>query len=274
MQEPVIRKLESTFVDKVWGVERLPAPFPHPSSEPIGEVWFDPPPELDSLLVKYIFTSERLSVQAHPDDQQAETMGLGRNGKSECWVILNAEPGATIAVGFHDELSADAMREAALDGSIIDALVWHEVRAGDAFYIPAGTVHAIGGGVSLIEVQQNSDITFRLFDYGRPRELHLDQAMAVAQTGPYPERYLSRIDGDAGLLVDGPHFRLHYWHSGGSKPLPKLESDAMLLIPFSGAITVGNEVIEPGECALASELDPHQVSGTSVVLIAQAKAAS
>ena len=265
----MIRKLNCTFVEKVWGVERLPAPFPHPSEDRIGEVWFQPPSELESLLVKYIFTSERLSVQAHPDDDQAETMGLGRNGKSECWVILDAEPGATIAVGFREELSAAEMREAALDGTIIDELVRHEVRPGDAFYIPAGTVHAIGGGVSLIEVQQNSDITFRLFDYGRPRELHLDQAMAVAQTGPYPGALRNRIDGESGLLVDGPHFRLHYWRSGGSVPPPALENAPMLLIPFSGDISIGGETLGTGDCALAGDLDPKQIEGESLLLIAQ-----
>ena len=149
----MIRKLPSTFVDKIWGVDRLPAPFPHPSQNRIGEVWFAPPDELDELLVKYIFTSERLSVQAHPDDRQAQGMGLGSKGKSECWVILDAEPGATIAVGFRDEITPEEMRASALDGTIVDKLVWHEVLEGDVFYIPAGTVHAIGGGVSLIEIQ-------------------------------------------------------------------------------------------------------------------------
>lgn len=265
----MIRKLPSTFVDKVWGVGRLPAPFPHPSEGRIGEVWFEPPPELENLLVKYIFASERLSVQTHPDDHLAEAMGLGRNGKSECWVILDAEPGATIAVGFREDIGAEAMRAAALDGSIVDDLVWHEVHAGDAFYIPAGTVHAIGGGVSLIEVQQNSDITFRLFDYGRPRELHLDQAMAVARTGPYPDRFRSRIDGDTGLLVDGPHFRLHYWRSGGSAPLPSLENRPSLLIPFAGEISLEGETLGTGECALADDLDSQRVTGDCLLLLAQ-----
>ena len=267
----MIRKLPSTFVDKVWGVDRLPAPFPHPSDDRIGEVWFEPPPELESLLVKYIFTSERLSVQAHPDDRQAKEMGLGSNGKSECWVILDADPGATIAVGFRDRLSAAAMREAALDSTIVDALEWHEVSAGDAFYIPAGTVHAIGGGISLIEVQQNSDITFRLFDYGRPRELHLDQAMAVADTGPYPARFRNKIDGEAGLLVDGPHFRLHYWRSGGAAPLPALESAPSLVIPFSGEVSVDGELLGRGECALTDEFDARQINGDCLLLIAQAR---
>lgn len=265
----MIHKLSSTFVEKVWGIERLPPPFPHPSDNKIGEVWFEPPPELDQLLVKHIFTSERLSVQAHPDDAQARSMNLGCTGKSECWVILDAEPGATIAAGFRDEITPAAMREAALDGTIVDLLAWHEVRSGDAFYIPAGTVHAIGGGVSLIEVQQNSDITFRLFDYGRPRELHLDQAMEVARTAPYPAELRRRMEDDVGVLVDGPHFRLQYWRCGSSPARLMIEGGPALLIPFSGQITDGNELLALGECALVEEFDGGSFAGDGLLLIAQ-----
>lgn len=270
MQEPVIRKLSSTFVEKVWGVESLPPPFPpQPAGKRIGEVWFDPPAEFDTLLVKHIFASERLSVQAHPDDTQARSMNVGRNGKSECWVILDSEPGATIAVGFRNKITPSEMREAALDGSIVDQLVWHEVRSGDAFYIPAGTVHAIGGGVSLIEVQQNSDITFRLFDYGRPRELHLEQAMKVADTGPYPSKFRSQMDCESGVLVDGPHFRLTYCRIAASGPQPSLEDGPALLIPFSGQISIDGQTLALGECALASNLGQQRMEGDCLLLIAQ-----
>lgn len=265
----MMRKLPTQFVDKVWGVDRLPSPFPHPSDQAIGEVWFEPPAELDQLLVKYIFANERLSVQAHPDDAQAQAMGLGTNGKSECWVITHAEPGATIAVGFHEQIDAGTMREAALDGSIVDLLVWHEVQPGDAFYIPARTVHAIGGGVSLIEVQQNSDVTFRLFDYGRPRELHLDQGVEVSETGPYPSRLRNRMDGDSGLLVDGPHFRLHYWRCGSGADFPALKPDDALVIPYSGTVSVDGEDLAVGECGLASEPCKSDLVGDALLLIAQ-----
>ena len=269
MQGPMIRKLSSTFVEKVWGVEKLPAPFSHPSKNRIGEVWFEPPPELQQLLVKYIFASERLSVQAHPSDTQARSMNLGRSGKSECWVILDAAPDATIAAGFHEEITPNAMTQAAIDGSIVDMLVWHEVRPRDTFYIPAGTVHAIGGGVSLIEVQQNNDITFRLFDYGRPRELHLDQAMKIAKTGPYQSEYRSRLDTDAGVLLDGPHFSLSFWQCGSSSPAPPLEDRPTLLIPFSGEASIGNDQLVTGECALALDFDPQSISGDCLLLLAQ-----
>jgi len=130
--------------------------------------------------VKYIFTSEKLSVQVHPNDAQAGRAGEFDTGKEERRLVIDAEPGATLGIGFKEPISADAMRAAALDGSIADLLAWHPVRAGD-FCIPAGTVHAIGAGVSLIEIQQNSDITYRLYDYGRPRSLHLDKGVAVAR---------------------------------------------------------------------------------------------
>ncbi len=156
-------------VAKPWGRELLPSPFVAPAGERIGEVWFEPPPELSALLVKYIFTSEKLSVQVHPSDAQRPG-----HGKEECWLIVHAEPDASLGIGFRERLSPDRLRAAALDGSIESLMEWHRVKAGDFFYIPANTVHAIGPGVSLIEVQQNSDVTYRLYDYGRPRELHLD----------------------------------------------------------------------------------------------------
>ena len=174
--------LETTVSARPWGVDALPPPFVNPPGQRIGEVWFTPPAALAALLVKYIFTSEKLSVQVHPADAQAP---VGQRGKEECWLITGAEPGATLAIGFNAPITPAEMRKAALDGSIEGLLAWHPAKAGDFFYIPAGTVHAIGPGLSLIEVQQNSDITYRLYDYGRPRELHLDAGIAVAHGVPH-----------------------------------------------------------------------------------------
>ena len=140
----------------------------------------------DALLVKYLFTSERLSVQVHPDDDAATAAGHDR-GKDEAWLILDAEPGAEIAIGLKKQLSTEALKASALDGSIVDRLDWREVAPGDAFYSPAGTLHAIGAGLTLLEVQQNADITYRFFDYGRDRELHLDEAVAAADTESSPK---------------------------------------------------------------------------------------
>jgi mannose-6-phosphate isomerase len=201
-------RLAIRTVEKPWGREALPAPFVAPEGQRIGEIWFQPPPELPQLLVKYIFTSEKLSVQVHPDDDQARAAGHGRNGKEECWLVIDAEPGATLGVGFREPLGRAAMRAAALDGSIEELLAWHPVAAGDFFYIPAGTVHAIGAGVSLIEVQQNADITYRLYDYGRPRELHLDAGVAVARAQfGWPTAAISRstVSMDRQMMTCGRH---------------------------------------------------------------------
>lgn len=265
-----MRKLDRQFVEKVWGVNRLPEVFGYRGAERIGEVWFDPPIEMDSLLVKWLFASERLSVQVHPSDEQARHMGLGMAGKSECWIITDAEPGATIAVGLREVQEIDDVRVAALDGSIVDMLEWHEVQAGDAFYIPAGTIHAIGGGVSLIEVQQNTDLTFRLYDYGRPRELHLDRGLQVAVAAPYPLDLRKRI-GDDGLLVDGPLFKLEAINLDGGER--SVFSGPALVIPYSGEAVIGEQTVLPGECAYAGDTGRCEVSGRGTSLIAMPLAA-
>src|SRR6202050_2320743 len=100
------------------------------------------------------------------------------------WYVMRADPGARIAIGFRESISRDRLRESALSGEVEGLLNWLEVQAGDAFFIPAGTVHAIGGGIALCEIQQHSDITYRLYDYGRARELHLDRAIAVSHLEP------------------------------------------------------------------------------------------
>ena len=123
-------------VAKPWGKDTLPPPFTAAAGERIGEIWFEPPEALPELLVKYIFTSEALSVQVHPSDAQTMAQGLGRQGKEECWLVIDAEPGAVLGIGFKAEIGAEAMRAAALDGSIEQLMVWHPVAAGD--FLPIG----------------------------------------------------------------------------------------------------------------------------------------
>lgn len=243
--------LSTHSVPKPWGVLDLPPPFQSDVLHPIGEIWFDPPPAVRDILVKYIFTSEKLSVQVHPADADTEATGLGRKGKEECWLITSAEPGASLAIGFKDELSAAEVRAAALDRTIEDLLVWHSVTAGDFFYIPAGTVHAIGAGVSLIEVQQTSDITYRLYDYGRPRELHLDEALAVAKLEPYDTGLRKGLAAHGSqTLVHGPHFELHYVDGSVGSDAPTAAGQPALILPLEGSVFVGGEVVMPGQCAL------------------------
>lgn len=194
------QRLPTRMVEKVWGRDVLPEPFTAPQGQRIGEIWFEPPAQLPELLVKYLFTSEKLSVQVHPSDADAQD---GEHGKEECWLVLDAQPEARLAIGFKEELPPEIIAEAARDGSIEDLLAWHDAAAGDVFHLPAGTVHAIGPGLSLVEVQQNSDTTFRLYDYGRPRDLHLDRAMAVADGRPYPQRHRSTVRDRGRTLIDG-----------------------------------------------------------------------
>jgi mannose-6-phosphate isomerase len=153
---------------------------------PIGELWFERPGLATpgtALLLKLLFTTEPLSIQVHPDDVFARSIGLA-NGKTEAWYILSAIAGAQVAVGLNYPRSTSELRAAITDGSIASIVHWHPVHQGDVIFIPAGTIHAIGAGIVLAEIQQHSDATFRLFDYGRQRELHIENAVAVATPGP------------------------------------------------------------------------------------------
>lgn len=257
-------------VEKPWGKDVLPAPFHAPDGKRIGEIWFEPPPQLPQLLVKYIFTSEALSVQVHPSDAETLAAGLGRQGKEECWLIVDAEPGAALGIGFKEALPAEAIRAAALDGSIECLMQWHVVKPGDFFYIPAGTVHAIGAGVSLIEVQQNSDITYRLYDYGRPRELHLDEGIAVAHGAPYPAELHRRLPERGFTLVEGPLFRFDQVVGLPSEDVASRYGERpLLVIPRHSEAMIDGEPIAPGGCGLAATLDRVDFAETGIALIAQ-----
>jgi mannose-6-phosphate isomerase len=236
-------KLDRRYVEKPWGRASLPPMFQSPAGKLIGEIWFTNGADLP-LLAKYIFTRERLSIQVHPSDEQARARGLPR-GKTECWTILEADPGATIGLGTKRELSPDELRQAALDGSIEQLMDWRPVRAGDFYFVPAGTVHAIGGGISLLEFQENADVTYRLYDYGRPRELHLNDAVAVANAAPYQSAVSQSLaGGEERTLVDGPHFTLVHTYRDA---LPGRQRWAM---PLAGKVHSGEDVAIVGECLL------------------------
>lgn len=262
------RALETKSVEKPWGRDTLPPPFTAPEGQRIGEIWFEPPPELPELLVKYLFTSEKLSVQVHPSDAEAPA---GSRGKEECWLVLSADPGAQLAVGFRHQVTPEAMRAAALDGSIEGLLEWHAVGPGDFVYLTAGTVHAIGAGLSLIEVQQNSDITYRLYDYGRPRELHLDAGIAVADGFPHPQHLRRRLpDRGAVALVDGPHFRLDRLDGPPDDATTERYGEGpLLVIPVDAPASIGEVTIAPGGCGLAESIDAVRIAADGRALIAQ-----
>ena len=179
-------RLEPRAVERVWGRRDLPPGFPAlPDADaPIGEIWFEAQ-RTSPLLVKYLFTAERLSIQVHPDDAAARARAAARQGRGLVRDRRRARRGDRARADPRSRRGRKRCAAAALDGSIERLLDWRPVKAGDIFYSPAGTIHAIGGGISLIEIQQNLDLTYRLYDYGRPRELHLDEAVAVAKPGPW-----------------------------------------------------------------------------------------
>ncbi len=249
-------RLAGQKVTKPWGKTVLPPPFASSHDEPVGEIWFAAPDSVETdLLVKYLFTSQKLSVQVHPRDRHARRQGLTR-GKDECWLVIDAEEDARIGLGLTGEIRKAKLRAAAATGAIEGLIDWKPVRAGDFFYVPAGTIHAIGGGISLIEVQQNSDVTYRLYDYGRPRELHWDEAIAVADLEPYNMVNHDYIPPDRpALLMDGPKFRLFQVAGQDSDLLNECEAGEWHVIPLEGMVKMGRDKIAPGELGLYDSID-------------------
>jgi mannose-6-phosphate isomerase len=152
------------------------------------------------LLIKLLFPNDKLSVQVHPDDVHAQEMGQPR-GKTECWYVLEAEPNASIALGLKQGATADAVREAIAGGTLEELMQWVPVNVGEMIFVDAGTVHAIGPGVVLLETQQTCDVTFRMYDYGRPRELHVEQALKVMRAKTDAGKVAAReMDGFTRLI--------------------------------------------------------------------------
>jgi len=244
-------KLHTHRVEKPWGRTSLFPGFPDPGAHEgkVGEVWFQEPGDTKpDLLIKYLFPGEKLSVQVHPDDVEAHKRGLPR-GKDECWTILAAEPDSTIALGTKAPMDRDKLRADAQDGSIEDDLDWKPVKAGDFYYCPSGTIHAIGGGLTLIEVQQNSETTYRLYDYGSDRELHLEDGMAVADPNPYVALPAPPAADEPGrrVMVEGPKFVLERW-TGGERTLALAEGQTAWLVPIKGGGSVAGVDFRAGEC--------------------------
>jgi mannose-6-phosphate isomerase len=205
--------LRPQFHERVWGARSLAPIYPDlATSAPVGEAWLTgdqcriangplsgralaevsrefgerligeaaPDTSRFPLLIKFLFPRDKLSVQVHPDDEGARELGQPC-GKTECWYILHAEPGAQIGLGLKPGTSKAEVERAIREVRMEELLNWIDVRPGDMFYVDAGTVHAIGPGSIIVETQQNSDTTFRLYDYGRPRELHIEDGLRAAK---------------------------------------------------------------------------------------------
>ena len=229
-------RLKTTFLEKIWGSTFLEPWFPNPANK-IGEVWFTAEQQLP-VLVKFLFTSDKLSVQVHPD---------GPRGKTEMWHILRAEPRARIALGFREPVSRERLREAAASGEIERLLHWFPVSAGETYFTPARTVHAIGGGIALCEIQQYSDVTYRLYDYGRPRELHLDQGVAISDLGDHPGATQARAlpRGRKGLVCC-EYFETELIEMAGRLRTMEIEGSGLLIF-IEGSGNLAGEAVQMGE---------------------------
>jgi mannose-6-phosphate isomerase len=249
--------LPSKVVERVWGCTQLPSGFQaFETGAAIGEIWHEschPDPE---LLVKHIFTSERLSIQVHPGDDAARACGYKR-GKDEAWLVVHAEPGAVIGLGLKREVSRAELVLASVSGDIENLLDWRPVTRGDFFYSPAGTVHAIGAGLTVIEIQQNLDLTYRLYDYGRPRELHVEDGVSVADLKPWvPVSGTRALGMGRSILIAGHSFTVEEWLLD-QQVQAGMDGLELLFIPVEGSGFFDGQAMVPGSV----------FSGTRVVTI-------
>lgn len=239
-----MEKLPTRIVDKPWGRTNIDPMFGADPERKVGEIWFEPPQGLElGVMAKYLFTSERLSVQVHPDDKVARSRGH-TNGKDECWLILDTEPGAELGIGTIRPVGDEELMKAALDGSIVDLVDWRHPKTGDFFYNPAHTVHALGAGLTVLEIQQPIDLTYRLYDYGRPRELHLDRVQGSVHARPHHDPRDGPVGAMTRMLVDSGPFAVA-WCVGTPPPVPG-GLDRIQLLPIDAPVAD----VTPGECAL------------------------
>lgn len=251
-----IEHVAARTVTKPWGVAD-PRPWTQPRCDGtwIGELWYERAggaSALPSLLIKLLFTSQPLSIQVHPDDAFARSIGLP-NGKTEVWYVVEAAGDAKVALGLRRPFSPPQLRKSIEDSSIADLVVWHSVAVGDVVLVPGGTIHAIGAGLVIAEIQQRNDTTYRLFDHGRQRDLHIDCAVAAAKTG-VAEFKVSRtkLSQQRTLLVTDTHFVLERLDLlPGTTWLMEAAQETWVLA-LSGAATIRSSEITAGSAVFAT----------------------
>ena len=240
---------------KPWGVlDTRPWRGADKDGRAIGEIWYErsnPTAAAPALLLKLLFTGEPLSIQVHPDDAFAQSMGQP-NGKTEAWYVLGATPGAKVALGLKCRLTTQQLRHAINDGSISGIVGWQSARVGDTVFVAAGTIHAIGAGLVIAEIQQRSDATFRLFDHGRGRELHIENAIAVSDAGPVGLGVApNRLTETRTILTSNPHFTFERIDlSPGSAWRMEAERETWLLV-IGGSARAGSFDLVIGDAIFA-----------------------
>ncbi len=274
-------RLAPEFKERIWGTRDLaPIYGEAPGTAPIGEAWLtgdeckiangplagatlgelakqfgrklvgETAPQADRfpLLIKFLFPREKLSVQVHPDDEAARLAGEPC-GKTECWYVLDAKPGAKIGLGLKPGTSKADFEKAIREVRAEELLNWIEVRRGEMYYVEAGTVHAIGPGSVLVETQQNSDTTYRLYDYGRPRELHIEKGMAAIKETTNAAKVKPRMfDAEREELVSSPCFRVEKITLRHGRTM----SNATVARAHVWVVTNGSAVLEsPGHATIA-----------------------
>jgi len=198
------------------------------------------------LLVKLLFPREKLSVQVHPDDAMARSMGEPR-GKTECWYVMDAEAEAKIALGLGVGVTVEAVRAAIGAGNLEELLEWVPVSAGEMVFVDAGTVHSIGPGVVLLETQQTSDVTFRMYDYGRGRELHLEEGLRALKTRTAAGKVKPRAMDGFVRLIEQKYFVVdRYDVDAGDEAIVPVDG-AGCVVGLSGLATVVGEGCEAVE---------------------------
>jgi mannose-6-phosphate isomerase len=268
-------RLKPWFSERVWGKRDLrPWYADTGTTELVGEAWLTGPQcvvetgpfagrTLDSLaaelggefplLVKLLFPAEKLSVQVHPDDAQARALGETR-GKTECWYVMEALPGAAVALGLKDGADVATVKAAVADGTMEALMEWVPVSVGDMLFVEPGTVHAIGPGMVLLETQQTSDVTYRLYDYGRPRELHLEKGLQVMKPKTAAGKVAARKMDGFTRLIEQKYFVVDRFDFGEMTEASVSFDGPGCLVGLAGRAVIstsgGDVVLTPGQAVV------------------------